>query len=92
LLYTAVAELSPDATRDGPVAGTAIGVIAEDRVQWTAVRDRAGAIVPIKAEGIALDPAHPQRVFIVLDHDNPARPSDLCRIQLDGPWPHLNMV
>ncbi len=92
LLYTAVAELSPDATRDGPVAGSAIGVIAEDVVRWTAVRDRAGAIVPIKAEGIALDPAHPQRVLIVIDHDDPTRPSDLCTVQLDGPWPHFCMV
>jgi hypothetical protein len=86
LLFTAVAELSPDATRDGPVTGSVIGVLRGNAGFWTPIRDDSGSIVPIKVEGIAADRSQPGRVLVIVDPDDPARPSDLCTVQLAGPW------
>lgn len=89
-LYTAAAELSPDATRDGPVAGVAIGVIAEGRggiaVRWTLLRDVDGSPFTGKVEGIALRADDPGRVHVVVDRDAPGEASELCDVVLDGRW------
>ncbi len=89
VLFTAAAELSPDATRDGPVSGSIIGVLLDDSGCWAPICDGTGAVLPIKVEGIALDPSQPDRAFVIVDPDDPGRPSDFCTVQLDGPWPHL---
>jgi hypothetical protein len=86
LLYLATAEASPDAVRDGPVLGTALGVIGGGKVRSTLVVDDAGKPVVEKAEGIVLDRAVPRRAFVVLDADDPARPAELCEVHLEGPW------
>ena len=90
LVYTAAAEASPDATRDGPVAGCAIGVIAEgpDGIQarWALLEGEAGGPFGGKVEGIALDPGDPTCAWVVVDRDAPGQPTDLCEVLLDGPW------
>ena len=90
VLYTAAAESSPDATRDGPVAGCAIGVIVEGRVQgsprWTTLVDASGERMADKVEGIAVDPAEPTRLWVVVDRDEPELPSELCEVRLEGEW------
>lgn len=85
-LYLATAEASPDAVRDGPVAGTVVGVIDGDRVRSTLLTDTSGAPFLEKAEGLALSRTSPHRAFVVLDADDPARPADLCEVELSGPW------
>lgn len=84
--YLAAAERSPDATRDGPVEGVALGVIEGDRARWTLLRDPSGAALADKAEGLALDPADPSRALVVIDRDDPDAPSELCEVALAGPW------
>lgn len=80
-LYLASAEDSPDAVRDGPVAGSVVGVI-----------DAAGnaRCAPLhgswKLEGIALDRTRRDRVYLVADPDDPARPAVLITAELRGPW------
>jgi hypothetical protein len=90
MLYTAAAEDSPDATRDGEVTGSAIGVIVEGRdgteARWTALREPDGARCAAKVEGIALVPGARDRVLVTLDPDDPDRPSELCEVTLAGPW------
>ncbi len=90
VVYTAAAEASPDATRDGPVAGCAVGVIAEGpdgiRVRWALLRDDAGEPFAGKVEGIALHPDDPTRAHVVVDRDAPDEPSELCEVVLEGPW------
>lgn len=87
LLYSASAEASPDAVRDGPVSGSAIGVIGTDgSTRWTAITDGSGAVLAVKAEGLVADPAAKSRLFVVLDADDPAAPSELCSVELEGPW------
>ena len=86
VIVTATAEASPDAVRDGPVTGSVIGVIEHQReLRWAELTDGDGAPWSGKAEGIALVPGA-RRAFIAVDHDDHERPSDLCEVELTGPW------
>jgi hypothetical protein len=87
VLFSAAAEDSPDAVRDGPVAGSALGIIAADGTVRTAlVQGEDGAPLLEKVEGVWPDPADPARVLAVVDRDDPAAPSLLLEITLGGPW------
>ena len=87
MLYTATAEISSDATRDGPVSGSAIGVIdPEGTVRWAPLTDARGELLMAKVEGLANVPGSPAELYIVLDNDDPAAASELCRVRLSGPW------
>ncbi len=86
-LFLAAAEDSPDAVRDGPVAGSVVGVLEPDgSVLVAPLVDRYGHRLVAKAEGIAWRAAEPDRVDVVFDPDDPERPSELCRVELRGPW------
>jgi hypothetical protein len=87
LVFCAAAEASPDATHDGPVAGSALGVFdSVERVRWTVLRDKSGALFDGKVEGMQLSAESPYRAYIVVDRDAPGVPSDLCEVELTGPW------
>ncbi|NTU84867.1 MAG: hypothetical protein HGA45_36795 [Chloroflexales bacterium] len=87
LLYSAAAEDSPDAVRDGPVAGSAIGLIGDDGPpRYAVITTASRALFDGKVEGLALDPADPARLFLVVDRDDAATPSELCEVALGGPW------
>lgn len=87
LWFLAAAEASPDAYRDGPVTGVAVGVIEGGRARWARLRDAGGRLLVEKAEGLALDRRDPRRAWAVLDLDRPEAPSELCELALSGPWP-----
>jgi hypothetical protein len=74
ILYAAAAEDSPDATRDGPVAGCAIGIIEGDSARYCIVEGNPG-----KIEGIL--PIAPDRLLAVVDPDDPRIPSTLLELQ-----------
>lgn len=81
VLFLACAEDSPDAVLDGPVAGTAVGVLDDDGgARFALLEGREAA----KAEGIVLVSAG--RGFVVLDPDDPDTPGELCELELTGPW------
>lgn len=88
LHYLACAERSPDAVRDGEVIGSAIGVFdqldGEGPLRFAPLTDGTGRPPAVKAEGLAFGAGG--AVYVVLDADDPARPSDLCRVELAGPW------
>jgi len=71
ILYSAAAEDSPDATRDGPVAGAVIGIIEGDSARYCEVD--AG-----KIEGIL--PLSSGRILAVVDPDDPHLPSTLLEL------------
>jgi len=75
VLYAAAAEDSPDATRDGPVAGCAIGLIEENSARYCEVEGNPG-----KIEGIL--PISSTRLLAVVDPDDPKTPSTLLEIEL----------
>lgn len=85
VLFAAAAEDSPDATRDGPVDGSAIGIIDGGGARYTIVRGGDGAPYRGKMEGILPHGSH--RLLAVVDRDDPAVPSDLLEIELTGDWP-----
>lgn len=91
LLVTAAAEDSPDATRDGRVAGSVIGVVEDEgerpaRLRWAELRKPDGTLFLAKVEGVSAAPEPRGRVYLTLDADDPARPAALCVAELTGPW------
>ncbi|MDB4951357.1 MAG: hypothetical protein JWM27_4006 [Gemmatimonadetes bacterium] len=87
VLFAATAEDSPDAVRDGPVAGSALGVIGADGgVRLAIIESADGSRYGGKVEGICPDAAHPGRLLAVIDRDEPGTPSELLEIELAGPW------
>jgi hypothetical protein len=87
VLYLASAESSPNAIDDGPVCGSQLGVIEGPLAH---ARVRAAPLchgdLPLKAEGLALDPRDPHRAWIVVDPDDVDRPAELYELELLGPW------
>ncbi len=96
MLYTAAAEASPDASRDGYVSGSALGIVhaaldapGEPPVliaRYTPLQGLDGTLSTAKVEGIALHPTHRDRVYVVVDVDAHDRPSELCEVELQGDW------
>lgn len=88
--WLAAAEASPDATRDGPVAGVAIGVLGPDGDARFADVLHEGAPFDGKAEGIVFGPTEVggarDRGFVVVDRDDPDSPAELWIFELLGPW------
>jgi hypothetical protein len=86
LLYAASAEDSPDATRDGHVTGSAIGQLSADTgARWIELRWPDGGLFPFKVEGLCAGD-DPHRLHVVVDVDDPGRPSELYDVALHGPW------
>jgi hypothetical protein len=87
LVYTATAEDSPNAVDDGPVAGSAIGIIrADGEARWTELLGEDGGRFDSKVEGVARG-LRPGTLYVVVDRDDPHRPSELCEVELGGDWP-----
>lgn len=84
IAFLACAEASPDAVRDGPVSGVALGVLNDGTGEryLGLVADERGAVLRDKAEGLALDPADPTRAWAVVDRDDPERPAELLELRL----------
>lgn len=87
LVYTATAEASPNTVDDGPVAGSAAGIIAADgSARFAVLEDAGGGRFGGKVEGVARGP-RPGSLYAVVDRDDPHRPSELCEVELAGDWP-----
>jgi hypothetical protein len=87
MLYTATAEDSPDATRDGRVSGSVVGVINDaERVRWAPLTDAAGQPFVGKVEGVVATGGAGDRLFAVVDADDPDAASELCTVELRGEW------
>jgi hypothetical protein len=86
LLFLASAEDSPNAVDDGQVHGTRIGILDGSGVRTADLLDSDGHVAAVKGEGIVSIPGQPDRVYVALDVDDPDRPSELCTVELSGPW------
>jgi hypothetical protein len=89
VMYVAAAEGSPDAVRDGVVVGAALGVIRKTsgriEASYAPLLDESGKPAVEKAEGIAFGETS-NHLYLVLDADDPRRASELCLVELTGPW------
>jgi hypothetical protein len=87
VLYAATAEESPDATRDGRVTGSAVGLIdGAGRTRWAPLTDAAGQLFVGKAEGLLPADGASDRLLVVVDADDPNAASELCTVELRGSW------
>ncbi|MCX8112357.1 MAG: hypothetical protein N3E49_04060 [Bacteroidia bacterium] len=85
LFYVAAAEDTSDAYEDGLILGSVIGWFAPDgKPYFASLSDERGNPVPIKVEGIAPDPAHLNRFFLITDPDEPCCPSELLWVHIEG--------
>lgn len=81
IAFLAAAEDTDDPVADGPVAGTAFGIIEGTRVRWAPIREADGSPSRRKAEGLVVD-ADASGGWLVTDRDDPNLPAELCRFQL----------
>jgi hypothetical protein len=87
LFFSAAAEDSPDAVTDGEVSGSALGVLdKQNKIRWTEIVYADGNQFKGKVEGISFLENDRSRIFVVVDQDSPDQASELCEIQLVGPW------
>jgi hypothetical protein len=84
-LYSAVAEDSPDVIEDGPVHGSAIGVIDGGGARCAVLTDGSGAVFTGKVEGIQ-PLGDDDRLLAVVGADDHTVPSLLCEVDLVGAW------
>ncbi|UQA61957.1 DUF6929 family protein [Polyangium aurulentum] len=82
-LYLAVAEDTPNAIDDGPIAGAAVGLIEGESARFAILEEPDGRPTARKVEGIAIDPSSGE-TWLVTDPDDPDRPAELCRLALEG--------
>jgi hypothetical protein len=84
-LYTAAAEESPDTVRDGRVTGSVIGTLGHGgATRWAPLTDRAGRLFDGKVEGVVVSRDATDRLFVVVDADDPDAGSLLCAVRLRG--------
>jgi hypothetical protein len=87
VFFCAAAEDSPDVIRDGEVSGVALGEMdptGSSRLVYTWLVDGMGVRSVDKVEGLAW---HGERLYGVVDRDDPEVAADLIEIQLRGAWP-----
>jgi hypothetical protein len=85
IVYVAAAEASKDASDDGRVSGSVMGILSADgELRQTTLLDIRGKVLRQKVEGIVAVPGALDRVYAVIDPDDPRRPSDLCEVRLRG--------
>ena len=69
------------------MTGSALGVLeGEEPLRWIELRTADGALFPGKVEGVCPSRRRDYRVYVVVDVDDPRLPSDLCEVELSGPW------
>ena len=84
ILFSAAAEASPDAVQDGVVSGSVLGIIpAHGEPRCMRVLDERGEAFTGKIEGVTAG-ARAGTVHVVVDEDDPSRPSELCEVGIEG--------
>lgn len=88
VMFSAVAEDSPDARRDGRVAGSVLGIIAADgQVRHTRITGERGIPFHGKVEGLAIDRGGRAVLYALVDDDDSDTAAELCVIEVTGSWP-----
>jgi len=85
VIFSATAEDSPDASSDGVVAGSVLGILDAD-ARWIELRTLDGSLFTSKVEGVCASRESANRLYLVVDVDDPIRPCELCEVELDGSW------
>jgi hypothetical protein len=86
MFYLAAAEDTPTAYDDGPVIGTALGLIRPKGARYAPLTTDDDRPFLHKTEGLVIAPDDPTRAYLVTDRDDPHLPAQLCEVRLEGPW------
>ena len=71
------------------MTGSVVGLIPlKGALRYAPLTDAEGRRTGDKVEGVVAIPGTSDRVFVVIDADDPLRASELCEVQLAGPWHH----
>jgi hypothetical protein len=85
VIFVAVAEASPDATRDGEVVGVRVGRFRGGAVEMLQVVENDGRPTTRKIEGLTPS-ATPGVLHAVVDADDPKRAAEICALTLPPAW------
>jgi hypothetical protein len=85
VIFSAAAEDSPDATSDGIVNGSTLGML-DANPRWIELRTPDGGLFVGKVEGICASREDEYRLFLVIDTDDSRLPCELCEVELSGEW------
>ncbi len=83
VIFSATAEDSPDASSDGEVTGSVLGILDAD-ARWIELRTPDGALFTSKVEGVCASKESANRLYLVVDIDDPTRPCEFCEVELDS--------
>jgi hypothetical protein len=71
--------------------GSALGQMGKDgSARLTVLEDERGHRLRDKVEGLSFDSRASDRLWVLIDGDNPLAPSDLCEVELSGSWNRWN--
>lgn len=82
-MYLAVAEDTPNAVDDGPIAGASVGLLDGESASYTLLLEPDGTPTTKKVEGVAFDP-RTRTGYLVTDPDDPERAAELCAFSFEG--------
>ena len=85
ILYSASAEESGAAGKDGAIGGSVLGVINRDGARWTRLTTEDSSDFKEKVEGLSIGLDNRYQAYFVVDDDKD-EPSSLFEVELSGPW------
>ncbi len=80
IIFSASAEDSPDVTSDGRVTGSVLGILNADP-RWIEVRTPDASLFTGKVEGVCAFRNEENRLWVVIDADDPTLPCELCEVE-----------
>jgi hypothetical protein len=80
IIFSATAEDSPDVTSDGRVTGSVLGIL-DTNPRWIELRTPDGSLFTGKVEGVCAFRNEENRLWIVIDADEPTLPCELCEVE-----------
>jgi hypothetical protein len=80
ILFSAAAEDSPDVTSDGRVTGSVLGIL-DTNPRWIELRTPDDSLFTGKVEGVCAFRNGENRLWIVIDTDDPTLPCELCEVE-----------
>lgn len=85
IVFCGSAEDSPDATKDGAVTGSILGVFSHTP-RWIELRTPNQTLFTGKVEGLCSLKTRKNRFYLVIDADNPGVACELCEVEIKGDW------
>lgn len=80
IIFSAAAEDSPDVTSDGRVTGSVLGILDADP-RWIELRTPDDSLFTGKVEGVCAFRNEENRLWVVIDADDPTSPCELCEVE-----------